>query len=183
MRTALQGGSIECGRIVVREPWQFVLLNSQVPGDSHGFLPSSELTALEEAHQRAPDRYTLVGLHHGPLVVCPMEPCQLRNAEEFLALLQRYPSVRGVISGHNHCLVEASQGHLRLLVTPSTCVNGEHPGATDSLEGRAFWDVHRLTPGQGAFRRLELSRDGQIATEVIWVNHETPLRSAPDSCA
>src|SRR5215470_11613420 len=113
MCTTLQDGPVQCGHVVVREPWQLVLLNSQVPGHSHGFLPSSELTALEEAIQSAPDRHTLVGLHHGPLTVCPMEPCQLLNAEEFLALLQRYPSVRGVVSGHNHCLVEASQGHLR----------------------------------------------------------------------
>src|SRR5262249_40237002 len=91
MHTHLQGGPIHLARRVVWEPWQIVLLDSQVPGQGHGYLSHRELTALEEALQEAPGYHTLVCLHHGPLPVCPMPPCRLENAEEFLALLERYP--------------------------------------------------------------------------------------------
>jgi 3',5'-cyclic-AMP phosphodiesterase len=177
MHAHLRGGPLHLERRVVWEPWQIVLLDSQVPGQGHGSLSHKELTALEEALQEAPGRHTLVGLHHGPLPVCPMPPCRLENAAAFLAFLGRYPNVRGIISGHNHCAVDEQHRGIRMLVTPSTCVNGEHPRGSQALDGRPFWEVHSLDPGRRAFRRLELYPNGQIITEVIWDPAETPVGS------
>ena len=179
MHAHLKGGPIHLARRVVWEPWQIVLLDSQVPGQGHGYLSHGELTALEEALQEAPGHQALVGLHHGPLPVCPMPPCRLENAEAFLALLGRYPNVRGVISGHNHCAVDEYHSGIQLLVTPSTCVNGAHPRGLRAPEGRPFWEVHGLDPGRRAFRRLELYPDGQIVTDVIWDQEGTPVGSSP----
>src|SRR5262249_4331356 len=141
MQAHLQGGPISLERRVVWGPWQIVLLDSQVPGQAHGSLSHRELTALEGALQEAPGLHTLVCLHHGPLPVCPMPPCRLENAEAFLTLLGRYPHIRGIISGHNHCAVDEHHGGIRMLVTPSTCVCGEHPRGSQALDARTFWEV------------------------------------------
>jgi len=165
MHTHLRGGPIHLERRVVWDPWQIVLLDSQVPGKGHGHLSRGELTALEEALRDGPEHHALVCLHHGPLPVCPMPLCQLENAEELLTLLGRYPHVRGVISGHNHCAVDEYQNGIHMLVTPSTCVYGEHPSRLQALDERPFWEVHGLDPGRRAFRRLELYPDGKIVTK------------------
>ena len=177
MHTHLRGGPIHIDRRVVWEPWQIVLLDSQVPGQGHGYLSPRELTALEEALQEAPGQHALVCLHHGPLPVCPMPPCRLENAEAFLTLLSRYANVRGVISGHNHCAVDEHHSGIQLLVTPSTCVYGAHPSGPQAPPERPFWEVHGLDPGRRAFRRLELYPDGQIVTEVIWDQEGIPVGS------
>jgi len=168
MHVHLKGGPIHIERRVVWDPWQIVLLDSQVPGQDHGSLSPRELTALEEALQQAPGQPTLIGLHHGPLPVCPMPPCRLENAAAFLALLERYPQVRGVISGHNHCAVDEHHSGIQLLVTPSTSLYGEHPSGPQVPDERQFWEVHGLDPGRRAFRRLELYPDGTLVTDVIW---------------
>ena len=175
MHTHLRGGHIHIERRVVWDPWQIVLLDSQVPGQGHGYLSPGELTALEEALQEAPGHHALVGLHHGPLPVCPMPPCRLENAEAFLTLLGRYPQVRGVISGHNHCAVEEHHNSIQMLVTPSTCVYGAHPRGPQAPEEQQFWEVHGLDPGRRAFRRLELYPDGTMVTDIIWDQEGPPV--------
>jgi Icc protein len=168
MHAYLKGGPIHLERRVVWDPWQIVFLDSQVPGQAHGSLSHRELTALEEALQQAPDQPTVVALHHGPFPVCPMPPCRLENAEAFLALLERYPQVRGVISGHNHCAVDEHHRGIQLLVTPSTCAYGEHPRGRQVPDARQFREVHSIDLGRRGFRRLELYPDGTMVTDVIW---------------
>jgi Icc protein len=168
MQAHLGGGSIQLARRVVREPWQIVFLDSQLPGQVHGFLSPGELNALEETLQEMPGHHALVGLHHGPFPVCPMPPCRLENAETLLAILARYPQVRAVISGHNHCAVDEQQNGIRMLVTPSTCVYLDHPPGPQAPAAQRFGEVHGLDPTRRAFRRLELHPDGTVVTNLIW---------------
>ena len=174
MHPHLTGGPIHLARRVLWDPWQIVLLDSQVPGQAHGYLSPSEFIALEEALQQAPGQPTVVALHHGPFPVCPMPPCRLEHAEALLTLLERYPQVRGVISGHNHCAVDELHRGVRLLVTPSTCAYGEHPRGPQVPDARQFREVHSIDPGRRAFRRLELYPDGTMVTDVIWDQEGTP---------
>jgi len=167
MQGHLIGGPIHLTRRVVWEPWQIVLLDSQIPGQDHGYLSDSELSALEEALQQAPGQPTVVALHHGPVPVCPMPSCRLENAEALLTLLERFPQVRGVISGHNHCAVDEHHGEIQLLVTPSTWVHGKHPSEPQAPDAQ-FWEVHSIDPERRGFRRLELYPDGTLVTDVIW---------------
>jgi Icc protein len=165
--TSLCGGLIQSVRRAVVEPWQIVFLDSEVVGKVHGHLGPEELTALKETLADAPHLHTLIVLHHGPFTVCPMAVCQLDNAEELWAILGRHSNVRGVLSGHNHCAVDEVHRGVRVLVTPSTCVQFEHPAAPPPA-GSGFWDVHLSDPGRQALRRLELYPDGEIRTEVVW---------------
>jgi len=167
MTTHLLGGLIHVTGHVVRDPWQIVLLNSQVPGHGHGSLEHAELAALEAALQMRPQHHTLVGLHHGPFPVCPMPICRLENAEEFLTLVGKHSYIRAIIAGHTHCVVDEQHNGVRLLVTPSAYLYVEHPQGV-SVPDTQFMELHRLDPQRTGFRRLELHADGTIMTEVIW---------------
>ena len=177
MHANLKGGPVHIERRVVSDPWQIVLLDSQVPGEEHGFLSDSELAALEETLEQTPSQPTLVGLHHGPFPACPMPPCRLENADAFLAILGRHTQVRGVISGHNHCEVDERYSGIQMLVTPSTFLYADHPSGPDIPEGRPFEETHELDPGRRGVRRLELYPDGRIDTNVIWNNEGRPAET------
>lgn len=155
------------GRRVVREPWQVIVLDSQVPGMSHGHLSAAELARLEATLRERPECHALVGLHHGPHPTCPMPYCALENREEFLAVLRRHPMVRAVISGHTHCAVDEVREGVRMIVSPSTFLQVGHPTGPARPDA-SFWDVHTGDAARRGFRRLELHPDGTIVTGIVW---------------
>jgi Icc protein len=168
MEASLLGGSIRSLRVLVEDPWQLVFLDSRVPGEDHGHLGPAELAALDDALRSAPERHTLVVLHHGPYPVCPLPNCRLDNAEDLCELLGRHPNVRAVLSGHNHCTVDEIYRGVRALVTPATCNDFEHPKTPEEIDLQHIWATHRIDRTRQAFRRLELWPDGRLDTELIW---------------
>lgn len=168
MNAHLKSDRVYIERALKLDTWNIILLNSQVPHESHGYLNADEFTALDEIIQEDAGKHALVCLHHGPLSQCSMSICHLKNSEEFLSRLTCYSSVRGVISGHTHCAVDKQYDDIRILVTPSTFVYAEHPMMPHIPAERSFGDVHTFDTQRRGFRRLELYPDGTITTEIVW---------------
>jgi len=137
--------------------WRITLLDSSVSGSVPGRLADDQLQVLENALKGAPERHHLVCLHHHPVSIdCKwMEPIGLRNAEAFLAIIDRYPQVRAVLWGHVHQHLDRERNGVRLLATPSTCVQFK-PLSED-------FSVDRIAPG---YRWLKLHPDGQLDTAI-----------------
>ncbi len=137
--------------------WRVTLLDSAVPGSVPGFLEQSQLDLLERSLSEAPDRHHLVSLHHHPVSIgCEwMEPIGLRNAEAFFAVLDRFPQVRAVLWGHVHQEFEQMRNGVRLLASPSTCIQFA-PGSVD-------FKLDTAAPG---YRWLRLHADGRLETGV-----------------
>lgn len=137
--------------------WRVTLLNSAVAGKAHGYLEDDQLRLLVQALSEAPDRHHLVCLHHHPVPVgCAwIEPINLHNADTFWGVLDRFPQVRAVLWGHIHQPFDDVRGDVRLLATPSTCVQFA-PGSDD-------FKVSNEAPG---YRWLRLHPDGTLQTGV-----------------
>nr|WP_259651485.1 3',5'-cyclic-AMP phosphodiesterase [Pseudomonas sp. NCCP-436] len=137
--------------------WRVILLNSSVPGSVPGRLAESQLTLLERALSEAPQRYHLICLHHHPVPIGSkwMDPIGLRNPEALFAILDRHPRARALLWGHIHQEFDQQRGHLRLLASPSTCVQFA-PGSED-------FQVGNEAPG---YRWLRLNPDGTLDTGV-----------------
>ena len=139
--------------------WQLVLLDSQLPGEVGGHLGRAELERLETCLQAAAKErlYSLVCLHHHPVPVgCAwLDEQVVSDARAFFEVLARFPLVRGVLWGHVHQELDRRLGDLRLLCTPSTCVQ--------FLPGQTDFAVDTRPPG---YRWLELGRAGSLATGV-----------------
>ncbi|ACO80471.1 cyclic 3,5-nucleotide monophosphate metallophosphodiesterase [Azotobacter vinelandii CA] len=148
----------ECRQPVVDlGDWRLVLLDSVLPGAVPGFLDADELARLERALVEAPGRHHLVCLHHHPVSVgCQwMESIGLRNAEALFAVLDRFPQVRALLWGHVHQEFDRMRRGVRLLASPSTCVQFT-PGSAD-------FSVSDQAPG---YRWLRLHADGRLDTGV-----------------
>ncbi|RMQ46364.1 3',5'-cyclic adenosine monophosphate phosphodiesterase CpdA [Pseudomonas cichorii] len=137
--------------------WRVTLLDSAVPGSVPGFLQDSQLQLLEQSLREAPDRHHLVCLHHHPVPIgCDwMAPIGLRNADALFAVLDRYPQVSAVLWGHVHQEFDQPRNGVRLLASPSTCIQFA-PGKVD-------FTLDSLAPG---YRWLRLHDDGRLETGV-----------------
>ncbi|MEO5337553.1 MAG: phosphodiesterase [Magnetospirillum sp. WYHS-4] len=87
-------------------------LDTQVPGTYLGELCPARLAWLEDRLAEAPDRPTLLFMHHPPFRtgIHFMDRSPFRGAEPFDALLRRHPQVLRLLCGHLHRPVEARFG-------------------------------------------------------------------------
>jgi len=137
--------------------WRIVMLDTAVPGAAHGWLQDAQLSVLEAALRTAGERHCLVCLHHQPVDIgCAwIAPIGLRNADALFAVLDRHPQVRALLWGHVHQEWDQWRGDLRLLATPSTCIQFA-PGSED-------FEVSQQHPG---YRWIRLHADGTVDTGV-----------------
>ncbi len=81
-----------------------------------------------------------------------------RTPTEFLELLDAHPQVRAISWGHVHQSLDTRRRGVRLLATPSTCV-----------QFLPLSDQFALDRRPPAYRRLTLHADGTLDTEVVWL--------------
>lgn len=132
-------------------PLRLVMLDSIVPGESHGDLCAARLDFLERTLAAAPEKPTVVVLHHPPIVcgIDHMDEINLRAADAFAAVIRQHPQVERILCGHHHRQIVARFAGTFLQVAPSVAHQVTFdltPGAegTFSLEPPAFllhqWD-------------------------------------------
>lgn len=157
MRSVLGENSPLLTRVVRRKHWQLVLLDSTIPGKVPGRLEESELEFLRKCLAEKPELHTLVSFHHQPVPInCSwLDPLGVKNAEDLFAVLDEFSNVRVVLWGHIHQEYDDVRNGVRLLATPSTCVQFA-PESSD-------FQVDSEPPG---YRWLELHADGTISTGV-----------------
>lgn len=144
-------------RHIIQGGWQIILLDSSVPGKVFGELADSELAFLARTLEQNPDLPTLVALHHHPVDIGAdwMENIGLRNREAFWDVVDRFAQVRIVLWGHIHQEHNLTRNGVKLLATPSTCIQ--------FTSGSRKFAVEALPPG---YRWFELEAGGDFRTEV-----------------
>lgn len=141
--------------------WQIIMLDSSIVGEVHGNLSPGELQHLESCLQAAQSdpaiEHSLVCLHHNPVPGSAlwMDGIGLLNQDEFLAIVDRYSTVRGVVYGHIHQELDFLREGVRYFCTPSTCIQFK-----PEVEDFALDDV------SPAYRWFDLHSDGSISTGV-----------------
>ena len=161
---ALPAGNVSCPKVLVRNDWVLLLLDSSVPNEPWGWLSDTELAFVDETLSRHPAPHALLFLHHHPVPVGSpwIDRIALRNADALFATLDRHGSrVRGVVFGHVHQEVEVQRNNTRLIGAPATCI--QFAPQTERLI------VDDLPPG---YRWLDLHADGRIETGVRYLEDE-----------
>ena len=167
MRESLRDSNIVCTSHAVVAECLFIFVDSTVEHASHGFISSQRLEHVAELLELHPNKAVVVALHHAMSSPCPSRGCQLLNADELLSQLQRSGRPMTVISGHLHCELDEQRGSLRLLTSPSTFAQCQHPdGEPNSVPERSS-PPHVLNPTRRGFRVLEVEGTS-TSTEVHW---------------
>jgi 3',5'-cyclic-AMP phosphodiesterase len=103
-------------------PVRLVALDTLIEEREDGLLCSERLAWLDETLQRAPDRPTLIFMHHPPFEtgVWWMDSAGLSGAAALRRIVARHPQVGRIVCGHIHRPIHASWGTALVTVAPST---------------------------------------------------------------
>jgi 3',5'-cyclic AMP phosphodiesterase CpdA len=143
-------------------PVRLVLLDSVVPGHGYGELCARRLGWLDARLAEAPERPTMIVLHHPPMR-CGMavfDSINLRSTAEFGAVLARHPQVERILCGHHHRVMTGRLGGALVTVAPSVA----HQGAFELDDDRGRFVLE--PPGYYVHVRLP---DGALATHQVLV--------------
>lgn len=104
--------------------WQFLLLNTAVPGCVHGYLSTESLTWLDNELCKNADKPTLISFHHPPFLVGAdwMNDIGLLNADDLFEVCDRHPQIKLALFGHIHQEFSRQRNGVHYLGTPSTCI-------------------------------------------------------------
>ncbi|WP_394145475.1 3',5'-cyclic-AMP phosphodiesterase [Vibrio atypicus] len=143
--------------VLLGEHWQMVLLDSQVVSVPHGRLSDQQLELLDEKLGQHSDRHTLVLLHHHPILVGSawLDQHTLKDAQDFWQVVEKHSNVKAVLCGHVHQDMNVLHKGVRVMATPSTCVQFK-PNSDD-------FALDTLSPG---WRELTLEANGNLETVV-----------------
>ena len=157
MAECMRAGRVSAPKSLVCNDWLILLLDSTIPGQEGGHLDESDLEILEQGLRDHPDNHALICLHHHPVPVGSawMDTMALNNPDDFFRLLDRFPKVRGVLWGHIHQVFDQVRNGVRLMGSPSTCI-----------QFTPDKDTFCIDPAAPGLRWLELLPDGTIRSGV-----------------
>lgn len=137
-------------------PIRIVALDQIAPGETHGVLTDAGAEWLDATLAAAPEKPTIVALHHPPFLTHDLlfDQIGLRDADLFASVVARHRQVARVICGHHHRTAFGQVAHAPVVIAPSTSWayglamlpgqqiaprTGEEPG----------WMLHAWTPTGG----------------------------------
>ncbi len=137
--------------------WRLVALDSHVDDTPEADVSAADWDRLQAALRTRDDRWVLVATHHPPLPVdCPwLDKDRIKNGSELLESLSEHASVKGMVFGHAHQVVETEYRNIPLLGTPSTCFQ--------FVPRSAEFAIDEQMPG---YRWLTLTPDGRVVSQV-----------------
>jgi 3',5'-cyclic-AMP phosphodiesterase len=134
---------------------RLVMLDTLVPGAGHGELCAERLGFLDQTLAAAPDRPTIIAMHHPPFAcgIGHMDRINLRDAEVFAGVIARHRQVERIICGHVHRPVVARVAHAIASIAPSVAHQVEltfdpHDAGAFIFEPPAY-QLHRWTAADG----------------------------------
>lgn len=141
--------------VVEDHPVRLVALDTLIPGKVGGAMDAERCAWLDRRLAEAPDRPTLVLMHHPPFAmgISHLDRFLLEGADALGAVLRRHPQVERVVCGHAHRAVSLRWNGTTVSVCPSTA----HQFTLDLRPGApAIWSfeppgfqLHHWLPGTG----------------------------------
>jgi Icc protein len=149
-----------CGSIRL-DRWSLILLNTFLTGEDAGGLGNSRLDALAASLKNHETQHVLVCMHHQPLNMGSawLDGVGLRDADQFLKIIDSVTHVRGVLWGHVHQASDRTRGNVRFVSAPSTC--------SQFLPSSDSFAIDTRPPGM---RWFTLHPDGSLDTKIVWLD-------------
>ena len=126
-----------------------------MPGEVAGHVCAARRDWLARVLAAAPDRPTLIFVHHPPFLtgIAHMDAKPMREAEALADVISAHRNVLRVVSGHVHRSMSASWGGTLCTTCPSTAHQfaldlGAAPMVRWTEEPPGF-QLHRYAPGLG----------------------------------
>jgi 3',5'-cyclic-AMP phosphodiesterase len=136
-------------------PVRLIGLDTLVPGNGSGLMCADRLGWLAARLDEAPDRPTVIFMHHPPFAtgIVHMDALGLAGAEGLAAIVARHPEVERVLCGHLHRPIQVRWAGTVASTAPSTAHQvvldlAEDAAATFAMEPPAC-QLHVWRAGTG----------------------------------
>jgi 3',5'-cyclic AMP phosphodiesterase CpdA len=108
--------------VVEQWPLRLIGLDTVLPGKTGGLMCAERLAWLDARLAEAPDRPTLIFMHHPPFStgIEQMDVFGLDNAQAMREVVRRHPQVESVVCGHLHRPVQVRWAGTIASTAPST---------------------------------------------------------------
>ena len=105
-------------------PVRLIALDTLVPGENGGWLCAERLAWLEARLAEAPERPTVIFMHHPPFVsgIAELDGIRCEGGEELGVIVARHPQVERVLCGHIHRPIQVRWHGTLASTCPSTAV-------------------------------------------------------------
>ena len=146
-------------------PLRLIGLDTVVPGEQRGELCEARLGWLDAQLRRAPERETVIFMHHPPFLtgLANMDWQNCHNGEALGALLERHRQVTRILCGHVHRPVHLAWHGVTASIAPSpshSCVldlNADAPH--DFVLEPPTCELHYWSEGAGLVSHLTFIGD------------------------
>ncbi|MEJ1353731.1 MAG: 3',5'-cyclic-AMP phosphodiesterase [Candidatus Sedimenticola sp. (ex Thyasira tokunagai)] len=157
MASTMTAANISSPKAVKRGNWLLLLLDSSLPNHPGGHLNDSELSILQRSLENHPNHHVLICLHHHPVPMGSrwLDDISLDNPASLFNITDHHTNVRGVLWGHVHQHFDGERNGVKLMSTPSTCIQ--------FTRKRDEFSIEASPPG---YRWLELMPNGEITGGV-----------------
>ena len=148
-------------RLQIISDWVFIGLDTSLKANPSGFLNSNELSTLKAHIEEHCKKNIIICFHHQPVLISSkwIDEIGLENKKEFFEIIEKYKNIKGIFFGHIHQEFNSSINNIGIYGTPSTCKQFK--------PGKKKFELDVLPP---AYRRIELSRNGTIKSNVVWID-------------
>jgi Icc protein len=164
MKYILGENGFDTGKLLNIGSRLIILLDSRLENEHSGELTDTELEFLRTTLESNTDKHCLIALHHHPVSINSpwMDSMILKNADDFLNVIDDFNNVRGIIWGHIHQKFKSKRNDILLLGTPSTC-----------KQFKPKVEAYAVDNKPPAYRKIELFDDGKIKTQVVYIDKQT----------
>lgn len=148
---------------------RLVMLDTVIPGSGAGELCAMRLAWLDETLAAAPEKSTIVVMHHPPFAcgIQHMDRIALRKPAEFTAVIAKHKQVKRILCGHHHRPINAAVAHTIASIGPSVAHQVEFELGDDP----GFWNLE-----PAAYQILvTMPGDGIVAHTVYVENFPGPF--------
>lgn len=151
--------------VVDDHPVRMIGLDSLVEGESAGRLGPDQIDRLGERLAEAPDRPTVIFLHHPPFPtgIGFSDATRCADGDRLAAVVARHPNVLRVAAGHVHRAVHTGFAGTIASICPAVAWAiplDFAPDARPRLEPQnPGFQLHRWTPGAGLVTHTEYLTD------------------------
>lgn len=136
-------------------PLRVVALDTTRPGEDRGELDEDRLAWLEAELALAPERITLLAMHHPPLCTgsAAWDEIGLPSADRHALgdVVRRHRQVRAIVGGHLHQTVAGGLAGRSVIAIPSTYLQARLDLSSPRIEivdGPAGFALHALMDGE-----------------------------------
>ncbi len=115
-------------------PVRLIALDTVIPQQAGGKLCPERLAWLDAILKHAPEKPTLIFMHHPPFAtgIAHMDSVGLANPGEFAEIIERHPQVERIVCGHVHRAIQMKFAGTLALTCPSAAHQIEFAIAADA---------------------------------------------------